>query len=262
VLWTVFRTPEKPPADMAAFERRRQATKGLAFGSREIADAIMRMPATMKQLFWVQFFTWFGLSCFWGFFTLAVAHHVFGVTDSKNPLFDRATEWAGMCMAAYSVVCFAVAPILSRLSGALGRPRIHSLALLLGGIGICSILFIHTKQPLMLSMVGFGIAWASILALPYAILSVALPPERVGVYMGIFNFFIVLPQAAASLFLQPIVKYVFHEDPVRVVMMGGVCFFIAALLALRVVEHVAEPTVSTGPAIAEGRVEEVVGAPS
>ncbi len=253
VLWTVLRTPENPPADMAAFERHRRETRGVAAGAREIVHAVGVMPATMRQLFWVQFFTWFGLSCFWGMFTLTVARHVFGAADSKSPQFDRATEWAGVCMAAYSVVCFLAAPLMTRLSGRLGRPRLHALSLAVGGLGLLSVMLIHSPTLLLLPMIGFGIAWASILAMPYAILSVALPLERVGVYMGIFNFFIVLPQTVYGLGMPPVIKYVFGSDPLYVVLLGGACLLVAAALASRVTDT-ADESVLAGKA-SSGLVE-------
>lgn len=236
VLWTVIRTPEDPPADMAAFERHRRATKGLAAGAREIRHAIAAMPVTMRQLFWVQFLTWFGLSCTWGFFTLAVARNVFGAASSASPLFDRATEYAGLCMALSSVVCFLVAPLMPGLSRTLGRPKLHALSLAVGGLGILCLGAIHSKTMLLLPVAAYGIAWAAILAMPYAILSVALPAERMGVYMGIFNFFIVLPQTVYSLGMPPVIKYIFHSDPTCMVVLGGVCLLSAAILATRVVE--------------------------
>jgi maltose/moltooligosaccharide transporter len=236
VLWTVLRTPENPPLDMAAFQAHRRATRGLVAGAREIIHAVRVMPTTMRQLFWVQFFTWFGLSCFWGLFTLVVAHHVFGVTNDHSPLFDRATEWAGVCMAAYSVVCFLVAPIMPQVAARMGRPKLHALSMLIGGLGLLTISLIHTPDLLLLPMVAFGIAWASILAMPYAILSVALPPERVGVYMGIFNFFIVLPQTVYALGMSPVIKYVFHDVALPTTVIGGLCFLVAAALATRIVE--------------------------
>ncbi len=236
VLWTVLRTPEDPPVDMEAFERHRRETRGLAAGAREIIHAVRDMPVTMRQLFWVQFMTWFGLSCFWGLFTLSVANHVFGVTDSKSPVFDRATEWAGVCMAASSVVTFLAAPLMPRAVAVLGRPKLHAVSLALGGLGFLSVALIHNPTLLLLPMVAFGIAWAAILAMPYAILSVALPPERVGVYMGIFNFFIVLPQTVYALGMKPVIKYVFHEDAIYTLALGGICFLVAAALATRVRE--------------------------
>ena len=247
VLWTVLRTREDPPADMAAFERYRRATAGVGAGIREIAEAIQAMPATMKQLFPVQFATWFGLSCFWGLFTLAIAQNVFGVTDPKSPRFDRATEWSGVCMASYSIICFLAAPLMPRVALGLGRPMLHALSLGVGGLGLLSIAFIHTPNLLLLPMAAFGIAWASILAMPYAILSVALPPGRIGVYMGIFNLFIVIPQMVYSLGMHYVIKYVFHENPVPTLVVGAVCFLIAAVLASRVKEiapvYAAHPSV-------------------
>ncbi len=246
VLWTVLRTKEDPPADMAAFERHRRETRGLAAGAHEIVQAIRVMPATMKQLFPVQFATWFGLSCFWGLFTLAIASNVFGTTNNKSPQFDRATEWGGVCMAASSVVCFLVAPLMPRVALRLGRPKLHALALAFGGAGLLSVTLIHTPNLLLLPMVAFGIAWASILAMPYAILSVALPSERVGVYMGIFNLFIVIPQMVYALGMPFVIKYVFHSRALPTLVLGAVCFLIAAALATRVKELM--PTSAVDPA--------------
>jgi len=247
VLWTVLRTPEDPPMDMEAFQRHRRETQGAAAGAREIIHAVRAMPVTMRQLFGVQFATWFGLSCTWGLFTLSVAKRVFGATNSASPLFDRATEWAGVCMAAASVVCFLAAPLMPSVSARLGRPLLHALALALGGVGIMSIALVHSPNTLLLPMIAYGIAWASILSMPYAILSVALPPERVGVYMGIFNFFIVLPQTVYALLMPLVIKYVFHGEAIDTVVLGGVCFLIAALLATRIVE--VTPVSATEPAL-------------
>jgi maltose/moltooligosaccharide transporter len=234
VLWTIVRTRENPPSDLAAFERRKRETVGLAAGAREIADAVRAMPRTMRQLALTQFVTWLGLFCLWLFFGLAIAEHVFRAADKSSPLFDRATEWGGVCFAAYSAVCFVVAPLLPALAARLGRTRLHGLCLACGGIGMLSVGAIHSPNLLLLSMAGVGIAWASILAMPYAILANALPPERTGVYMGIFNFFIVLPEITASLTFQPLVKHVFGDDPLKVVLLGGVCLLLAAGLATRV----------------------------
>ncbi len=242
VLWTVLRTTEDPPADMAEFERHRQATGGIAAGAREIIDAIRVMPPTMRQLFPVQFATWFGLSCFWGLFTLAIAGNVFGTTDPNSHQFDLATEWGGVCMAASSVVTFLAAPFMAGIAVRLGRPRLHALGLGFGGLALLSVAFIHTEYLLLLPMVAFGIAWACILAMPYAILSVALPAERIGVYMGIFNLFIVIPQLFYNLGMHFVIKYVFHEQAPPTLIVGAVCFLIGAALATRIVEKTPKGT--------------------
>jgi maltose/moltooligosaccharide transporter len=238
VLYTVFTSEEYPPEDMAEFERKRREHKGIFDLMKaiisEIGSAIREMPATMKQLAIVQVFTWLGLFCMWMFFGLTTAYHVLGATDAKSATFDEGTYWGGVCFAVYSVVCFVVAFALPKLAAATSRKIVHALALICGGIGLLSTYLIHDKYMLLLTMVGVGIAWASILSMPYAILSGALPPARMGVYMGIFNFFIVIPEIVASLTFQPLVKQVFKNNPLYVVMLGGGCLLLAAALVMLV----------------------------
>ncbi len=238
VLWTVFSTNEYPPENMEEFEKKRSENPGfiglLKEVFAEIPDAVRNMPKTMKQLAAVQIFTWLGLFCMWMYFSLATAYHVFGATDPKSELFDRGTDWAGVCFAVYSIVCFLVAFLLPKLSQLVSRKIIHAIALSLGGLSLLSIYFIHDPITLLYTMIGVGIAWASILAVPYAILAGSVPAQRTGIYMGVFNFFIVIPEIIASLSLKDIVKNVFHSNPLYVVMLGGVSMLVAALLVFRV----------------------------
>jgi len=249
VLWTVVTTKEYPPDDIDEFERRRRATYGNATGLAkvlriisellsEISDAIREMPATMKQLAVVQIFTWLGLFCMWMFFGLTTSYRVFGATNSTDPRFALGQEWGGNAFAVYSIVCFAVAFLLPKIAGATSRKTVHAVSLLCGGLGLVSVYLIHDKWILLATMVGVGIAWASILSMPYAILSGALPHARMGVYMGIFNFFIVIPEIIASLFFGRIIRAVFGENstlaPLYMVMAGGLFMLLAALLVARV----------------------------
>jgi maltose/moltooligosaccharide transporter len=188
----------------------------------------------MKQLAVVQFFTWLGLFCMWMFFSLATAQQIFHTTDAQSPAFDQGTAFGGRTFAWYSIVCFLVAFILPVMAKATSRKAVHSLALVAGGVSLLATGFIHDRMLWQCTMIGVGIAWASILAMPYAILSGALPAERMGVYMGIFNFFIVIPEILASIALEPIVKNIFGNDPVKVVMLGGASMLIAALMTTRV----------------------------
>ncbi len=155
----------------------------------------------------------------------------------NRPCFDQGTEWGGVCFAAYSVVCFAVAFALPRFAARIGRRATHA-----SGTGLrrawacCRSIVMHNPHTLLLTMVGVGIAWASILSLPYAILAGSIPAARTGLYMGIFNFFIVLPEIIASLTFQPLVKHVFGNDPLYVVMLGGACLLAAAGFALRITD--------------------------
>lgn len=210
------------------------AAIGAVLSGPHVAPAIKEMPGTMKQLAVVQFFSWLGLFCMWMFFGLATAQQIFHTSDPKSPDFDAGTSFGGQTFAWYSIVCFLVAFVLPVLARATSRKLVHALALVCGGIGLLSTGFIHDRLLWQCTMIGVGIAWASILAMPYAMLSGALPAERVGVYMGIFNFFIVIPEILASIALEPIVKDLFGNNPVKVVMLGGASFLVAAAFVSRV----------------------------
>ena len=211
---------------------------------KEIPDALAKMPGTMKRLALVQFFTWLGLFCMWLHFSNAVPV-VFGSSDPTSDLFKRGAEWAGVCYATKDAVTFVAAFALMAAARKLDRRRIHGVCLALGGLGLLAVGFIHGeehKNLLLLALALGGIAWASILSMPYAILAGSLPPERMGVYMGIFNFFIVLPEILAALTFGPLVKNLLGGNLVYAVMAGGVCMLIAALLAQWV-----KPSAATSP---------------
>jgi maltose/moltooligosaccharide transporter len=190
------------------------------------------MPTTMRQLAVVQVLTWLGLFCMWLFFVPTVARHVFGATDPQSDLYTRGIEWGGFVFAFYSVVCFIAALGLPRLAAMTSRKAVHAGALACGGLGLLAVYVIHDRYLLLLSMAGVGIAWASILSMPYAILSTALPPHRMGVYMGVFNFFIVIPEIVAALTFGPLSRALFGEGnpnaPLYFVMLGGVCLLAAS----------------------------------
>ena len=228
VVWTVASTKEYPPEDMEEFERMRREKKGVLAGFTEIFTSIAEMPATMKQLAVVQFFTWFALPCMWQFFGIAVARHVFNAPDEKSPLFAAGTEWGGLCFAVYNVVCFVVAFLLPSWAKATSRKTVHMIALVCGGIGLISFYFITSPWMLFASMAGVGIAWASILSMPYVMLSTAVPPARMGVYMGVFNLFIVIPQIVMSLIVPNIFNNVLGGDPRNAVVLGGISLLVAA----------------------------------
>jgi len=234
VVWTVASTKEYPPEDMEAFERMRREKRGCLAGFAEIGSSLAEMPATMKQLAVVQFFTWFALPCMWQFFGLAVARHVFLAPDEKSPLFAAGAEWGGLCFAAYNVVCFVVAFLLPSLAKKTSRKTVHMIALVCGGIGLISVYFIANKWMLFASMAGVGIAWASILSMPYVMLSTAVPPARMGVYMGVFNLFIVIPQIVMSLIVPNIFNNVLGGDPRNAVVLGGISMLVAAATVLGV----------------------------
>ncbi len=234
VLWTVVTTKEYPPENMEAFLAAKQTHAGLAATLREIAEAWATMPNTMMRIGLVQLMSFMGLFCMWLYFGVAVAHNIFGSTSADSPAYRAGIEWAGLCSAGYNLVCFLFAFALPALARAFGRKYTHMICLTCGAAGLMSITLMHSKYMLLVSMVGVGIAWASILSMPYAILAAVLPPNRTGVYMGIFNFFVVVPEIVASLFFGWIVLHLLHNNRMLAVGFGGVCMLAAVALMLRV----------------------------
>ena len=236
VLWTIITTKEYPPDDLEAFRRMKSQKRGIAENAKEILDSIAKMPTTMKQLAPVQLLTWLGLFCMWLYFGVAIARSVFGAQDTTSPNYAEGVEWGGVCFGMYSLVCFFFSFVLPAIARKLGRKTTHSLCLLCGAAGLLSVGVIHDKYFLLLSMTGVGIAWASTLSMPYAVLSSSLPAEKTGVYMGIFNFFIVIPEILASLCFGWIMNHLLNNNRILAVVAGGVCMIIAAILMQRVLD--------------------------
>jgi maltose/moltooligosaccharide transporter len=240
VMYTILTTPEYPPEDMAALERLRQQTAGIGGFLREVFHGIATMPVTMRQLAVVQFFTWVALFCMWIYFTPAIGRHVFGGdpadVEGWRAVTERAGAWTGVCFAIYNGVCFAFSFALVGLARRFSARTIHVACLALGGLGLLSVMAIGTQELLPFAMVLVGIAWASILSMPYAMLSNALPPEKMGFYMGVFNFFIVIPQILVALVMGAVVGSVFGGDSLWAVVTGGVSLLAAAAATLAVTE--------------------------
>ncbi|MBI5424310.1 MAG: MFS transporter [Opitutae bacterium] len=243
VLYTIVTTKEHPPeVDDAAKSGTAAAPMGFV---SEILHGISNMPHVMRRLAVVQFFTWLGLFCMWIYFSPAVAHGVFGGSPG-SPEYQRGIEWGGVCFATYNGVAFAVSFLLVALAQR-GVPAkvMHRIGLLCAGVGLLSVGFVHEPKLLIVSMLGVGIGWATILSMPYALLSNSIPPAQMGFYMGVFNFFIVLPQILAATVLGPVVQHLLGGRAVAAVMVGGASMLIAALALQRVPEAASTETVST-----------------
>jgi maltose/moltooligosaccharide transporter len=199
-----------------------------------IMTDLLYMPTTMKQLAYVQFFSWFALFSMWIYSTQAVTGHVYGTHDTTSQLYNDAADWVTVLFAVYNGVAALVAFLLPVMAKKTSRKFTHFIALSLGGLGLISVFFISNPALLVISMLGVGIAWASILSVPYAMLSGALPPKKMGYYMGVFNFFIVIPQMVAATLLGFLVSSVFGGQPVYALIVGGISMIVAGLLTLRV----------------------------
>ncbi|HJV77439.1 MAG TPA: MFS transporter [Paludibacter sp.] len=234
ILWTVITTKEYSPEELAHFNADKEIVKEEKSKFSDIFRNILAMPKTMKQLAPVQFFSWIALFGMWVFTTPAVAQHVYGlaVADTKSALYQDAGNWVGIIFGVYNGVAMIYALLLPAIAKLIGRKLTHSLSLTAGAVGLISIYFITNPNILIFPMLGVGMAWGSILSMPYAILAPALPVRKMGVYMGIFNIFITVPQIINGLFGGMIVKRFFASQAIYALIMSGIFLLIAAICVL------------------------------
>ena len=238
ILWTILKTKEYSPSERAAM------------GITEIKSSKSKfsIPGTMWKLGLIQFFSWFGLFCMWVYTTTALREHTYQLppidglktilkSDPSNPIAlaqlkqsEDLGDWVGILFGIYNGVSALFALILPWISSRIGKPKTHMVSLLMGGTGLVLMYFMPDKNAMILPMIFIGIAWASILAMPYAMLAGAIPAERMGIFMGIFNFFITLPQIVSALFSGPIVKHVFGGNASYAILLGGFMMCIAGIL--------------------------------
>ena len=233
ILVTILFAKEYPPNEYEQYHGKPDtAHHGLA----EIFQDFRRMPKTMRQLGLVQFFSWFALFGMWVFTTPAIAHHIYNlpVDDTSSDAFRKAGNWVGIIFGVYNLVSAIFALLLPAIARKIGRKLTHAASLMCGGIGLISIFFIRDPNLLIVSMIGVGIAWASILAMPYAILAGSIPPGKMGVYMGIFNFFITFPQIVNGVFGGPIVHSIYNDKAIYALVMSGIFMFCAAISVIYV----------------------------
>ena len=206
------------------FQKRGKVEQGLVV----VMHDFIHMPKTMKQLALVQFFSWFALFAMWIYTTAGVTAHVYGTSDTTSALYNEGADWVGLMFGVYNGVAALVAFGLAPMARLLSRKWVHALSLTLGGVGLIMIYYINDPMYLIYSMIGVGIAWASILAMPYAILAGSIPSQKMGLYMGIFNFFIVLPQLIAATILGYVTRTFFEGEAVFALVLGGIVMIIAA----------------------------------
>lgn len=200
----------------------------------EVIDDIFLMPKVMKQLAVVQFFSWFALFSMWTSATPAVTSFHYSALDVTSAAYNEGADWVGILFAAYNVFAALAAFAIPKLADRIGRRQTHLVNLCLGGLGLVSFYFISDPKMLAVSMIGVGIAWASILSVPYSLLSSAVPFAKMGIYMGIFNFFIVIPQLLAASILGLLVRVIFDGEPIFAMVIGGVSMIIAGFATLLV----------------------------
>lgn len=227
VLWTVFRTKEYAPKEHAEYNK-----IDLSTAENKKSESVFKLIGNAPKIFWqlgiVQFFSWFSLFLIWVYTTRAIANQVWGSSalDAKSVGFNEAGDWTGVMFAFYSGVAALFSLLIPSIAKSFGRKKVYSFSLLLGGIGLISMFFVHDKNVLLLCMIGVGLAWAVILAMPYAILSGVLPPDKMGIYMGLFNATITVPQIAAGILGSTILAF-FGGNPIAIIVVAGISWLIA-----------------------------------
>jgi maltose/moltooligosaccharide transporter len=232
--WTVIRTREYPPETLLAFDDALEAPQARGGMLATILQDLAAMPPAMRRLAPVQFFSWLALFAMWIYTTAAVAQVHFGSSDPHSAAFNRGANWVGVLFGAYNGFAALAAVCIPLMVRRLGLRVSHLVNLWLGALALLSFLFIRDPNWLLLSMVAMGFAWASILSLPYALLSDSVPARKMGFYMGVFNFFIVIPQVIAAGMLGFLLRTLFGGAPIYALALGGLCFIVAGVLTLRV----------------------------
>ncbi len=223
ILWTIFKTNEYPPEELANNEVEEKKQK-------------FYIPPVMIQLLLVQFFSWFALFAMWVYTTPAVALKFFGTTDANSEAFQEAGNWVGILFGIYNGISAVLALSLPALAKRFSKKGTHAIALFIGGISLLSFLLFKDSDYLIIPMIGIGIAWASILAMPYAMLANSIPPKKMGMYMGLFNMSITIPQIVSGVTSGLILKYWFNDNPVLCIVMAGASFILASGLSLLIKE--------------------------
>lgn len=239
VLFTVFKSKEYPPSDPNWRENlRKERSGGFLGGVKEIFSAVGNMPNQMKRLAIVQFLTWPGLFLMWFYYGTGVATNIFGGDAKTNSeVFTKGLEHANNTSAVLNLVTFAFSFSIPFWVGKMGKKLTHTACLIIGGLGLISVNYIQEPWMLYISMSMVGVAWASILSMPYSMLAGVIPQEKMGIYMGIFNFFIVLPEIIASLFFGKIFEHFLNSDRLTAVLIGGVLLCTAGIVCSLIVKE-------------------------
>ncbi|MBA5606109.1 MFS transporter [Duganella sp. FT3S] len=236
VMWTVIRTKEYSPEQMRQYNPEPEAATADGRGIAGFISDYVHMPKIMKQLSLVQFFTWFTWFSMWTYATAAITQHVYHTADTTSAMFNEGASWWGVCNSVYNAASIGFAFLLPVIARRTSRKAAHAIALTVGGLSFISIYFVSSPAVLLLPFIGIGLAWASTLSMPYAILACAVPPNKMGMFMGMFNMSIVIPQVVSGLTLGYFLAHYFHGEAVMMLVLGGISMLIAAGLSLVVTE--------------------------
>jgi maltose/moltooligosaccharide transporter len=231
--WTAFTTDEYPPDDLEAF-RAEQAKKGGIFGKighafKEIIDAVREMPAGMRQIWWVKLFTWYGMPMMWQYLALSIARHCYNAPTTDSPGFAEGSAKVGVAYTAMNITTIAMAFLIPTIVRAIGTRMTYAIFLIIGGLGFISMLFTTELNVVLIGMVGVGIGWSAIITVPFIMATSIVPANRVGVYMGLLNAFICIPQILEMVTVGFYYDSLLKSDPRNAIVLAGICLILGAV---------------------------------
>lgn len=233
MIWTAVTTHEDPPADLAAFRKAQEGTTVVGRATRDLWTAIVEMPVEIRRLWWTKFFSWYGLPLMWQYLALSIARHCFDAPNPESPGFAEGAANVGIAFTVMNVTTVAMSFLVPGLVGRFGTRNVYAGLLLIGGIGFISMLFTTDLTFVLAAMALVGIGWSGVITLPFIIATDEVAPERVGVYMGLINAFICLPQIISMLTVGLFYDSLLGGDPRNALVLCGICFVIAAGSAMR-----------------------------
>jgi maltose/moltooligosaccharide transporter len=244
VAWTAWTTTEYPPDDLEEFRREQAAKGGVLHAFREIWDAVREMPGGLKQIWWVKFFTWYGMPLMWQYLALSIARHCYNAPTPESPNFAEGSAKVGVAFTVMNITTVVMAFLIPPIVRQLGTRLTYALFLALGGLGFVSMLFTNSLNVVLGGMVLVGIGWSAIITIPFIMTTSIVPPERTGVYMGLLNAFICIPQIVEMLTVGFYYKTLLGDDPRNALVLAGICLILGAVACMFISKEVETAPVS------------------
>lgn len=238
IWWTGYRTKEYPPDDMDAFKKRKAENSGMRNAFKEVFHTVKEMPLVMKQIWWVKLFTWYALPLMWQYLSLSISRHIYNAPAADFPGFSKGVEMGGIAAAIFSAASILMSFLFATLISKIGTRKLYASFLFIGSAGFMSMIFTHNIMGVFICSFLMGIGFASMHTIPYIMVSKVVAPQRMGVYMGIINAFVCIPQIIGMLTVPLFYNSLLKGDPRNALVLAGILFFIAALLSLRITKQV------------------------
>lgn len=229
VLWTFFTTDEYPPEDIEAFRKMQAQSGGVLNAFTEILHAVREMPDAIRKLWWVKLATWYGMPLMWQYLGLSIARHCFNAPTPDSPGFEAASQWGGVALTVMNITTVVMAILIPSIVRIMGTKLTYAVFLAIGGVGFLSMQLTQDINLVLGCMTMVGVAWSAIITMPFIIATNAVPAHRIGVYMGLLNAFICIPQIINMLTVGSYYDTILMGDPRNALALLGICLLLGAV---------------------------------